>query len=143
MSDETALARFTEWFARNYPGPDTVIYNPHWHAPKIFRAALEAACAAVNGDGWRTIDKHDGSEKPFEVYRDGDHFFAWLNSEGEAPYWDADLEYGGKPIEPPPTHFREIVGPHLPAQEGVGNLCPLPFAGPPIPDAGQKETGGG
>jgi hypothetical protein len=37
-----ALATFTEWFCRNYPGPDTIIHKPEWHAPKVFRAAESA-----------------------------------------------------------------------------------------------------
>jgi hypothetical protein len=37
-----ALEQFTEYFVRNYPGPETVIHNPKWHAPRIFRAALSA-----------------------------------------------------------------------------------------------------
>jgi hypothetical protein len=41
LSDE-ALAAFTEWFCRNYPGPDTIIHKPTWHAPKVFRAAASA-----------------------------------------------------------------------------------------------------
>jgi len=40
-SDE-ALAAFTEWFCRNYPGPDTIIHKPTWHAPRAFRAAVDA-----------------------------------------------------------------------------------------------------
>lgn len=40
--DETALAAFSEWFRKNYPGPDTIIHKPDWHAPKIFRAARHA-----------------------------------------------------------------------------------------------------
>jgi hypothetical protein len=40
-SDE-ALAAFTEWFCRNYPGPDTIIHKPTWHAPRVFRAAVDA-----------------------------------------------------------------------------------------------------
>jgi len=36
------LATFTEWFCRNYPGPDTIIHKPEWHAPKVFRAAQHA-----------------------------------------------------------------------------------------------------
>jgi hypothetical protein len=39
---EKALEQFTEYFVRNYPGPDTVIFDPKWHAQKIFRAALSA-----------------------------------------------------------------------------------------------------
>lgn len=42
-----ALAHFIDYFVRNYPGPNTIISNPHWHAPKIFRAALYAIDQAV------------------------------------------------------------------------------------------------
>jgi hypothetical protein len=37
-----ALATFSEYFVKNYPGPHTIIGDPNWHAPKIFRAALHA-----------------------------------------------------------------------------------------------------
>jgi hypothetical protein len=33
-----ALAEFAEWFRKNYP-PDTVIFDPDWHAPRILRVA--------------------------------------------------------------------------------------------------------
>ena len=39
---DEALANFTAWFCRNYPGPDTLIHRPEWHAPKVFRAAADA-----------------------------------------------------------------------------------------------------
>lgn len=48
--EAAALENFTEYFVRNYPGPTTIIHDPYWHAPKIFRAAcyaLEAARAAA------------------------------------------------------------------------------------------------
>lgn len=54
-----ALAKFTEYFVRNYPGPQTIIGNPHWHAPKIFRAAehaLGAAPVAVPAGGHVTAE---------------------------------------------------------------------------------------
>lgn len=35
-----ALHDFTEYFVKNYPGPDTIICDPKWHAPKLFRNAL-------------------------------------------------------------------------------------------------------
>ncbi len=35
-----ALHDFTEYFVKNYPGPDTIICDPTWHAPKLFRNAL-------------------------------------------------------------------------------------------------------
>ena len=41
-STDEALASFTAWFCRNYPGPDTVICRPEWHAPRVFRAAAHA-----------------------------------------------------------------------------------------------------
>jgi hypothetical protein len=48
-SDRTAMLgqeAFADWFRKNYPGPDTVIYKPDWHAPKIFRAVVAAIDAA-------------------------------------------------------------------------------------------------
>jgi len=41
----SALKEFTRWFVENYPGPRTIISNPEWHAPKIFRAAERALLA--------------------------------------------------------------------------------------------------
>lgn len=35
----SAEQAFTDYFVRNYPGPDTVIFDPRWHAPKLFAAA--------------------------------------------------------------------------------------------------------
>lgn len=46
--DETALDEFTTYFVKNYPG-DTIIHDPHWHAPKIFRAAAHALSRASEG----------------------------------------------------------------------------------------------
>jgi hypothetical protein len=53
MTDEKRAAddaerQFTEWFAENYPGPDTIIYDPLWHAPKILRAAQAALSARAD-----------------------------------------------------------------------------------------------
>jgi hypothetical protein len=42
-----ALKEFDEYFAKNYPGPDTVICDPHWHAPRILRAAEWAIEQAI------------------------------------------------------------------------------------------------
>lgn len=42
VDDAEALREFTEYFVKNYPGPHTVIMDPNWHAPKIFRAAKRA-----------------------------------------------------------------------------------------------------
>jgi hypothetical protein len=37
---------FMDYFSANYPGPHTVINNPDWHAPKIYRAAIDASAFA-------------------------------------------------------------------------------------------------
>lgn len=42
-----ALRIFDEYFAKNYPGPNTIIGDPHWHAPKILRAAEYAIETAL------------------------------------------------------------------------------------------------
>lgn len=42
-----ALAEFTEYFVKNYPGPNTIISNPNWHAPKIFAAAKRSLTGQV------------------------------------------------------------------------------------------------
>lgn len=39
---DAGLIQFAEWFRKNYPGPDTIIHKPDWHAPKIYRAARHA-----------------------------------------------------------------------------------------------------
>ena len=42
-----AVRIFDEYFAKNYPGPNTIIGDPHWHAPKILRAAEHAIETAL------------------------------------------------------------------------------------------------
>lgn len=46
VTDADALQQFTAYFVKNYPGPDTIIHDPSWHAPRIFRAA-KAALSSV------------------------------------------------------------------------------------------------
>lgn len=38
---------FRQWFAANYPGPNTIIHDPNWHAPKIWNAATFALRAEI------------------------------------------------------------------------------------------------
>ena len=58
LSTAKAEAIFTEYFAKNYPGPDTVIFDPKWHAPKIFRAVVSALSASTTDtDGWHDEEK--------------------------------------------------------------------------------------
>jgi hypothetical protein len=45
-AESLALDSFTDYMVRNYPGPDTIISDPTWHAPRIFRAARHALSTA-------------------------------------------------------------------------------------------------
>jgi hypothetical protein len=54
-TDNKALEAFTEYFVRNYPGPDTVIFDPKWHAPRIFSAAK----AALNSETSALTEERD------------------------------------------------------------------------------------
>lgn len=40
---DDGLDQFTAYFVKNYPGPETIIHDPKWHAPRIFRAAKAAS----------------------------------------------------------------------------------------------------
>lgn len=46
VSVHCGLADFTDYFVKNYPGPDTIIHDPKWHAPRIFGAARRAIMAS-------------------------------------------------------------------------------------------------
>ena len=54
-----ALQRFTEWFVENYPGPTTIISDPKWHAPKVFRAAERALRAGVAQPESEAVEERD------------------------------------------------------------------------------------
>lgn len=69
---DEALANFSGWFCRNYPGPDTIIHKPEWHAPKVFRAAADAIARYARP----TIQPVPVSERPWE--RKG-----WYDAEGQ------------------------------------------------------------
>lgn len=38
-ADEVAKDEFVAWFCKDYP-KDTLIFDPAWHAPKIYRRAI-------------------------------------------------------------------------------------------------------
>jgi hypothetical protein len=57
-TDPEALAKFTEWFVQNYPGPTTIISDPRWHAPKVFRAAEYALRASREEPVVSKDDRH-------------------------------------------------------------------------------------
>lgn len=67
---QAAEAEFTAYFVKNYPGPDTIIFKPEWHAPKIFRAALHSIRASmpflqgVKVDPWGWVIPRGGDKKP-------------------------------------------------------------------------------
>lgn len=63
--------QFTEWFVQNYPGPDTIIHDPRWHAPRIYRAATAptASPAALTDDALidaanARADLYEGDDRP-------------------------------------------------------------------------------
>jgi hypothetical protein len=59
----TELAEFTDWFVKNYPGRTTIISDPKWHAPKIFRAAthrLERTAAKLQAENAELRKLRDG-----------------------------------------------------------------------------------
>jgi hypothetical protein len=53
---QLALQLFDQWFAANYPGPNTIINDPHWHAPTIFRAVL--SCVREVEQGTKVAEPH-------------------------------------------------------------------------------------
>jgi hypothetical protein len=42
-----AQAAFSDYFVKNYPGPDTIIHDPSWHVPKIFAAVVASFRTAI------------------------------------------------------------------------------------------------
>ena len=86
MSDSTqervaGLEQFTEWFRKNYPGPNTIIYDPDWHAPRVFRAAIAAMSEA---QGVRVKDASLTQELANELLRyDRETGKLWWKPRGE------------------------------------------------------------
>lgn len=125
--DEAAAEReFTEYFCRNYPGPDTVISKPEWHAPKLFRAAKHALLATVANQPpapdvtvgrWLPIAQADRTVTNVEDFsevgitlrtsdrywvRDDDgHVYeaAWSEGEKSSYWWDFEGESPVDPVE--------------------------------------------
>lgn len=56
-----ALATFAEYFVKNYPGPHTIIGDPNWHAPKVFRAALHAIESESKCDRDKLMERSVGA----------------------------------------------------------------------------------
>ena len=112
-SDE-ALANFTAWFCRNYPGPDTIIHKPEWHAPKVFRAAADALARW----GRPAIDPVPVSERPWE--REG----GWCDLDGECwwcPPYSAVLQHCWVMVNPARVDAGWLLPAHalpIPAPKG-------------------------
>lgn len=75
---EDAPQVFVDYFVKNYPGPDTIIGNPWWHVPKIWRAARHAMLAA-----------HESQSPNRQVREDSQG----LGEPGRLPPIDTDVEY--------------------------------------------------
>lgn len=47
----TALTEFGNWYAHNYPA-QTMLFNPSWHAKRIFRAAADRLIRRIHEDAY-------------------------------------------------------------------------------------------
>jgi hypothetical protein len=65
---KAARQEFAQWFASNYPGPDTIIHDPFWHAPKVFRAALTAIERNTPEAGVAVTAPHDTPERRMKYH---------------------------------------------------------------------------
>ena len=85
--NEPGLEEFTAWFRANYPGPDTVISNPDWHAPKVFRAVLRCLpVAPPASEAGHREDSDEGLVREFENALGREDRILWRGDteEGEA-----------------------------------------------------------
>ena len=65
---------FMDYFRTNYPGPNTIISKPDWHAPKIYAAAIQASgymellyALKIMSEFWLyALNKPDGAEPTAE-----------------------------------------------------------------------------
>lgn len=100
MSPEESLAldSFTDYMVRNYPGPDTIISDPAWHAPRIFRAALHALSSAnaatlkAAQGGVTEAMVEDKAREMYEAYRTANpdarmHPWEWQTFKPTLDHW--------------------------------------------------------
>lgn len=61
--------------------------------------------------GWRPIAEHDGSEGPFDLWRDGERLtdFRW-RTRGLAPCWQKEVGYPSRTLilTEQPSHFMPV-----------------------------------
>ena len=103
-----APEEFMLWFRKNYPGPDTIIHKPDWHAPKIYRAAIHAARAdlarpKVKALVWGPFINDFITARSivgkYEIERDAGHFYLTVGGNitehpsGEAAKAAAQADY--------------------------------------------------
>ena len=74
---DNGLAAFAAYFRKNYPGPDTIIGNPDWHAPRIYCAAMDAHRRATTADDLRAAAQRAVDEWA-EHLEDGDPVPSWV-----------------------------------------------------------------
>jgi hypothetical protein len=107
-----ALVNFTAWFCRNYPGPDTIIHKPEWHAPKVFRAAADALARS----GRPAIEPVVEVATPGEDYHEDLGPVLWWRFPVDEPPWCGspnDSDWPGYH-----THFTQLPAvPTLPVPQ--------------------------
>jgi hypothetical protein len=69
------LVAFSVWFEQHYSAPNTVIHDPQWHAPKIFRAAAHALASQSAPIEWPvTVDELYAITQLIEIFAPADEF---------------------------------------------------------------------
>lgn len=116
---DKALAAFTDYFVRNYPGPDTVIFDPKWHAPKLFNAAMKAIEVAGG-----IVCEREPSAWAHRLNLELDQFITEFTGEHEHPF--------GKPGEDYSPEYTVTSTPlHTPIEAGNGGDGWLDIASAP------------
>ncbi len=63
---DRAGTEFADYFRNNYPGPDTIIHDPDWHAPRLFAAAtrkVATALTALQAENERMREERDNADR--------------------------------------------------------------------------------
>jgi hypothetical protein len=124
---DEGLAEFTAYFVKNYPGPDTIIGRPEWHAPKIFRAAQWAIRNAKPSAGVPTTEP----VAPIAREPDSPARIKRLCAQAKVPKYMHDTDDGRAALVRFAQAYAAPQAPAEPvAQEPVA-LLPCPFCGGP------------
>lgn len=116
---DKALTAFTEYFVRNYPGPDTVIFDPKWHAPKLFNAAMKAI-EATGG----IVCAREPAAWSHRLNLELDQFITEFTGEPEHPFGEPGEDYS-------PGYTVTSTPLHIPIEAGNGGdgYVPAPRGG--------------